>query len=233
MGCLGSSLSVLTSSLDDLQYQLELSDSIDSGNGTDDEQLTDADDGSNACEFTPCPGCKKIISPVLDLCNDTSAAAQCKHALIKRPDMSVNVTQGILHCLSRASSVVLSSRCAIRRLRHLCCKLRSRQSNLEERLVHVQKARAEVTRQAHEAQAKLNDNFKLMTELSNENVRLAAENAAVLGGGGRGNAGGAGGAPGKRRHGRGSRHKLAHKRRDQLELPEVGLACPHLCGFNS
>ena len=70
--CLSEGLASLFTAMDDLTYQLELSDSFDSGNGTeeDDEDdmgdVTEADnqDGSEAVDLATCGACDRLVSKV-------------------------------------------------------------------------------------------------------------------------------------------------------------------------
>ena len=203
--------------MDDLSCQLELSDSFDSGNATDEEdeveeQVEDApevaeeeeeeeetdDDGERVlmlmagAQFLPCEQCNRITTEDLSL------------------------------CLRRCGRLLLSSARSTRRLRRLCCRRRARHARtrralaqarekadagdaaagalraalrdageeLRRRTQEVRKelvvaAAAALARpatsqsapflQLQDAQAKMNDNYKLMAEISNENLRLAGE----------------------------------------------------------
>ena len=119
----------------------------------------------------------------------------------------VHSLQDLGHVLRRCVRLLSSSASSFRRLRRICCRLRSRQaraqrtlserahahSQLEEQVVRLRRdaaagagaareAREELarrTRELQEAQAKMNDSYKLMAEISNENLRLAGEKLRV------------------------------------------------------
>ncbi|XP_059092688.1 myomegalin-like isoform X1 [Tigriopus californicus] len=186
--CILTGIGDLLAAMNDLSYQLDLSDSFsDSGHGSDEEEDEDGDDTEVENSF-----CKEEIH--FRLCT------QC----------SVVVCQDVEHCLERCGKLILASISTMRRLRKICCHSRSRlhqasekmakQNNqiaqLEETVKLLQKkteiteklqsdldnTRSDLGKKAKELQdahLKLNENYKLVAELSNENLRLISEKVKV------------------------------------------------------
>ena len=184
--CLNESISQLFGAMNDLTYQLELSDSIDSGVATeeddyDTEAETPAAEEANRIQFYTCTGCAKIV------CDEFEP------------------------CLQKCGELVVSATRAIRRLRRLCCGsgkrlakageeiagknhlISSLESDLERLRIEsderalklkgqIDVARDDLSRKSRELQdalVKMNDNYKLVAELSNENLKLTGDKVRV------------------------------------------------------
>jgi len=109
--CLNDGLSRLSEVMDGLTYQLELTDSFDSGNGSSNEDTagaTEADEddeqGEPLPEFCLCHECDRVAS------------------------------QSVCQSLRRCARLLTSSRAAVRRLRRICCNLRRRHDRASDAL---------------------------------------------------------------------------------------------------
>jgi hypothetical protein len=161
--------------MDELAYQLNLSDTLDSGNVTC-EDISTEQDTTNEEDILD-----RDSDIHVDLCYSCS-----KSLPIELED-----------CLQRWGSLLTSSNVSLRRLRRICSRLRTKLtksqgrlsdkshliSQLEEAVKHLG-AKVEATtdeaerksRDLNEIHFKLNENYKLVAELSSENLRLANEN---------------------------------------------------------
>lgn len=178
--CLLGGITDLFSAMNSLNYELDLSDSFDSGQGSDYDNDTEGDQPCEEQEITfeMCTSCAGIV---------------CKE---------------VENCLQRSSKLIVSSSLTLRRLRRVCYHTRANldkateklatQDNvvaqLEGSLKHVEKKaeswekecyqakedRVNIAKDLQDAKLKVNENYKLVAELSNENLRVVTDKMKAL-----------------------------------------------------
>lgn len=107
--------------MDDLTYQLELSDSFDSGNGTDDDEEGDPTAGETEVDELEARGRQAAIVGGAG-CAEFSPCGHCRAV----------ATEDLHHCLRRCGRLLVTSVASFRRLRRICCRLRGRHARARE-----------------------------------------------------------------------------------------------------
>ena len=159
--------------MDALAYQLDVSESFDSGHGTeledDDDSEADFDDSLEGIRFDPCKTCAKITCREVQICLQRSCglvqtATKCLRKL-RQITCSLSLQLGKAKENSANHGNILSQ---LEQAHSHLLEQTEVNSNLRESLDSVNE-------ECRDLQRKLNENYKLVAELSNENLRLTGE----------------------------------------------------------
>ncbi len=178
LNCLLSHLQEYSRVMDELSYQLDVSDTF-SYSDDDLESLDDLEDLGNSLGMKI--GQKYSDLEHFELC----------------PNCAQAVPSGLEDCLNRWKCLLVNSVCSLRKLRTLASGLKKRLNrssmSLKDKNLHIgqleeavklmgnkiELLEVEADKKATELAMKLNENYRLVAELSSDNLRLSTEKAAA------------------------------------------------------